>query len=172
MVILINTVEGIMERVISALEASRAFFESLVCQCDDGVGHVCERCCHLREIDQARIVLAHIHREDFKELAVYIYNIISVGASHDVRKRWTMEEGIARASHVIEAYVHGWVGFPKTDCSHPNKLYRLTKPGEENCDTGSCPKCGAVYQKLRHFDYCPVCEKPPVYITSGGTVGV
>ena len=36
--------------------------------------------------------------------------------------------------------------------------WRLTDPGYETCDTVTCPKCGAVYERLRHFDYCPMCD--------------
>jgi uncharacterized OB-fold protein len=38
------------------------------------------------------------------------------------------------------------------------QTWRFTKTGEETCDTGTCPKCGIIYERLRHFDYCPNCE--------------
>jgi hypothetical protein len=47
--------------------------------------------------------------------------------------------------------------YPKSIGEYPQK-WRLTKPGEETCDTGTCNKCGAVYERFRHFDYCPICE--------------
>ena len=53
----------------------------------------------------------------------------------------------------------GITGLPRgiTQGGHPQS-WRLTKPGEETCDTGTCPKCGAIYERLRHFDYCPMCD--------------
>jgi hypothetical protein len=52
--------------------------------------------------------------------------------------------------------------------------YRLLTPEEakEDCYARTCPKCGALYHGLQHFDYCPVCEKPPcTNFISGGTNG-
>lgn len=34
---------------------------------------------------------------------------------------------------------------------------RITKDGEETCYTGVCEKCGAKYERLQHFDFCPSC---------------
>lgn len=43
-------------------------------------------------------------QKDARELAVLIHNIVSVGASHDARKSWTMEEGINKAACKIESF--------------------------------------------------------------------
>jgi hypothetical protein len=62
----------------------------------------------------------------------------------------------------------GITGLPKgiTQGGYPQS-WRLTKPGEETCDTGTCPKCGAIYERLRHFDYCPMCDPAGPYRMAG-----
>lgn len=40
---------------------------------------------------------------------------------------------------------------------------RLLMPGEAkgDCYARTCPKCGALYHGLQHYDYCPICEESP-----------